>query len=385
MHTSNQLNKSGGENPLEAALLQTFSDVFVMYYRTHAFHWNVKGPEFSQFHDFFATIYEDVYGSIDPLAENIRKITCDVPLMLGDLCSMTRVNVSDVTSSNPMDMTASLRDANEVVMSSLNVVFSVAVAVNEQGIADFIAGRLDAHKKWAWQLSTTLGADDKPKIETSSVTHVERAMPIEVEMHQADDMDMDMEGQRMMQFSNATESTLSSKVKEHNNVAPNGRKASVDMLKAVYRRGASSFSNLNNTLYASRDEWALSRVNSYLRLLRTGAPVSLSYTQDNDILPSGHPKAIKEATMTASAVIASELSLTLKEEYEYSSPEHAIVSFSEFSGLGYESIPVFRAAWKRAVVDNENPFNRAKDLAVKMYSSKDADLLPNKKHIGVSK
>ena len=89
--------------------------------------------------------------------------------------------------------------------------------------------------------------------------------------------------------------------------------------------------------------------------------------------------------MTASAVIASELSLTLKEEYEYSSPEHAIVSFSEFSGLGYESIPVFRAAWKRAVVDNENPFNRAKDLAVKMYSSKDADLLPNKKHIGVSK
>ena len=379
MHTNSQVNYTSGENPLEVALLQAFSDVFVMYYRTHAFHWNVKGPEFSQFHDFFATIYEDVYGSIDPLAENIRKIACDVPLMLGDLCSMTRVNVSDVTSSNPMDMTASLRDANEVVMSSLNVAFSVAVAVNEQGIADFIAGRLDAHKKWAWQLSTTLGADDKPKIETSSVAHVERTMPIEVEMHQADDMDVDMHEQRMIHFSDTTESILSSKVDEHNNVAPNGRKASVDVLKAVYRRGASSFSNLNNPMYASRDEWALARVNSYLRLLRTGAPVSLSYTQDNDLLPSGHPKAIKEATMTASAVIASELSLALKEEYEYSSPEHAIVSFAEFSGLGYESVPVFRAAWKRAVVENENPFARAKDLAIKMYSSKDADLLPKKK------
>ena len=378
MQTNGQLNQAGGQNPLDAALLQAFSDSFTMYYRAHAFHWNVKGPEFSQFHDFFATIYEDVYGSIDPLAENIRKIACDAPLALNDICGMSRVNVSDVTSSNPMDMTASLRDANEVVMSSLNVAFSVAVAVNEQGIADFIAGRLDTHKKWAWQLSTTLGADDKPKIETSSVAHVERVMPIEVQVQPADDMDVDMNEPRMMHFSDVTESTLSSKVDEHNDVAPNGRKASLEMLKAVYRRGAGSFSN-SNRQDLSRDDWAMSRVNSYLRLLRTGAPVSLSYTQDNDLLPSGHPKSIKEATMTASAVIASELSLTIKEEYEYSSPEHAIVSFAEFSGLGYESIPVFRAAWKRAVVENENPFNRAKDLAVKMYSSKDADLLPKKK------
>jgi starvation-inducible DNA-binding protein len=378
MQTNDQLNQAGGQNPLDAALLQAFSDSFTMYYRAHAFHWNVKGPEFSQFHDFFATIYEDVYGSIDSLAENIRKIACDAPLALNDICGMSRVNVSDVTSSNPMDMTASLRDANEVVMTSLNVAFSVAVAVNEQGIADFIASRLDAHKKWAWQLSTTLGADDKPKIETSSVAHVERVMPIEVQVQPADDMDVDMNEPRMMHFSDVTESTLSSKVDEHNDVAPNGRKASLEMLKAVYRRGAGSFSN-SNRQDLSRDDWAMSRVNSYLRLLRTGAPVSLSYTQDNDLLPSGHPKSIKEATMTASAVIASELSLTIKEEYEYSSPEHAIVSFAEFSGLGYESIPVFRAAWKRAVVENENPFNRAKDLAVKMYSSKDADLLPKKK------
>ena len=41
MRTNGQLNQAGGQNPLDAALLQAFSDVFVMYYRTHAFHWNV--------------------------------------------------------------------------------------------------------------------------------------------------------------------------------------------------------------------------------------------------------------------------------------------------------------------------------------------------------
>lgn len=376
MHTNSQSPQMSGDSPLDTALLQAFADAFSMYYRAHAFHWNVKGPEFSQFHDFFATIYEDVYGSIDPLAENIRKIMCDAPLTLHELCEMSRVSMTDVTSSNPMDMTASLRDANEVVMASLNVAFSIAAALNEQGIADFIASRLDSHKKWAWQLSTTLGADDRPRIETSSIAQAERVAPVDVVDYRSED---EIEAPVMIQFSDATELALDDKVKEHNDVAPNGRKASLDILKAVYRRGASSFSNLNNPMYASRDEWALARVNSYLRLLRTGAPVSLSYTQDNDLLPSTHPKAMKEAAMTASAVAAAELSLTLKEEYEYASPEHAIVSFAEFSGLGYESIPAFRAAWKRAVVDSENPFNRAKDLAVEMYASKDADLLPKKK------
>ena len=373
MEMYNQSTVNSSKANVAMAIKQVFVNVFGMYYRAHAFHWNVKGVEFSQFHDFFAEIYEDVYGSVDPLAENIRKMGFDAPLDLHEICAMTQINMQDVTSSNPMDMTASLLEANQIVTTSLNIAFSIATACNEQGVANFVGERIDAHNKWEWQLSTTLGKDDRNHLDTT---------PIEVMDYQPEDAEVepvgDMEMPGMIQFSNATELTLNSKVEEHNDVAPNGRKASLGMLKAVYRRGASSFSN-SNRQDLSRDDWAMSRVNSYLRLLRTGAPVSLSYTQDNDLLPSAHPKAIKEATMTASAVIASELSLAIKEEYEYSSPEHAIVAFAEFSGLGYESVPVFRAAWKRAVVENENPFNRAKELAVEMYSSRDADLLPKKK------
>ena len=43
-------------------------------------------------------------------------------------------------------------------------------------------------------------------------------------------------------FSKKTEDSLKAKVQEHNKKAPKGRKATLGMLKAVYRRGAGAFS-----------------------------------------------------------------------------------------------------------------------------------------------
>ena len=59
-----------------------------------------------------------------------------------------------------------------------------------------------------------------------------------------------------------------------------------------------------------------------------------------------------------------------------SSAEHAINMLAEFSGLGYAAVPALRGAWKRAVRDDEDPYQRTLNLAYKTYESPDADLLP---------
>ena len=64
------------------------------------------------------------------------------------------------------------------------------------------------------------------------------------------------------------------------------------MLKAVYRRGAGAYST-SHAQKMSRDGWAMARVNAFLTLLRTGRPSNSGYTQDNDLLPKGHPKKSK--------------------------------------------------------------------------------------------
>jgi hypothetical protein len=80
--------------------------------------------------------------------------------------------------------------------------------------------------------------------------------------------------------------------------------------------------------------------------------------------------------LTASVFADRELYVELSDESLYSSPEEALVAMAEYSGLGYESIPVFRAAWRRGVANNESPFDRAARLAVDLYDSEDSDLLP---------
>lgn len=96
-------------------------------------------------------------------------------------------------------------------------------------------------------------------------------------------------------FSKEVTAQLSKKVKEHN-AKGKGSKATLGMLKAVYRRGAGAYST-SHAPKMSRHGWAIARVNAFLTLLRTGKPSNSAYTQDNDLLPKGHPKKSK-AKMT---------------------------------------------------------------------------------------
>ena len=94
-------------------------------------------------------------------------------------------------------------------------------------------------------------------------------------------------------FSKEVTKQLSNKVKEHN-AKGKGSKASLGMLKAVYRRGAGAYST-SHAPKMSRHGWAIARVNAFLTLLRTGKPSNSAYKQDNDLLPKGHPRKSKAA------------------------------------------------------------------------------------------
>ena len=111
-------------------------------------------------------------------------------------------------------------------------------------------------------------------------------------------------GGKKITFSDKTEEALKNKVKEHNEKAPEGRKATLAMLKAVYRRGAGAYSSSHRP-GKTRDQWAMARVNAYLRLLKSGRPTNPNYKQDNDLLPSSHPKASNSSETVIAAAESS--------------------------------------------------------------------------------
>lgn len=124
------------------------------YFRAHGYHWNVEGEDFHQYHALFSDIYEEVYSAIDPLAENIRKLGEYAPFKLTTLSELSSLEDSRV-APNARAMALDLLAANDHVLEHLKKSFHIANDADEQGIANFIAERIDAHQKWAWQLKAS--------------------------------------------------------------------------------------------------------------------------------------------------------------------------------------------------------------------------------------
>ena len=137
---------------LKTAIKVLLANATVMYYKAHQFHWNIEGIEFTQFHEFFGDLYTDVYASVDPTAELLRKLDDYAPVSLDELFKYKTLQEETTRVELLSDILASLIKANEEVLASLNKVFTIANADKQQGICNFIADRIDTHQKHAWFL-----------------------------------------------------------------------------------------------------------------------------------------------------------------------------------------------------------------------------------------
>lgn len=132
------------------------ANVIQMYTQSHGYHWNVEGMLFKQLHAFFLEIYEDVYDSIDPISENIRKLGGRAPFGVNQWASNNTFDINDNLELSAVDMVRELVKTNNILINQLKQVFKIADLENEQGVANFIAERIDKHQFWNWQLNATL-------------------------------------------------------------------------------------------------------------------------------------------------------------------------------------------------------------------------------------
>jgi starvation-inducible DNA-binding protein len=147
--------KDGAKRELAECLAECLANAVNLSFKAQGHHWNVKGMLFSQFHDFFGMIYEDVHGMIDHTAENMLKLGFDAPYRIVEFARLTSMEDMDC-GCDAKAMLYDLLAANTVMIKCVNDCFKAADAADEQGIADFMASRDDMHKKWDWQLRAYL-------------------------------------------------------------------------------------------------------------------------------------------------------------------------------------------------------------------------------------
>jgi starvation-inducible DNA-binding protein len=128
---------------------------FVLYTKTHGFHFNIEGPDFPQYHEFLNKMYAEVYETIDVIGEYIRTLDTYTP---GNLARMIELSVVEEQYKIPRAelMLAELLE-DTMKMSQLVVqIFDLATDHNAQGIANYMAELQDLYNKKAWMIRSTL-------------------------------------------------------------------------------------------------------------------------------------------------------------------------------------------------------------------------------------
>ena len=120
---------------------------------------------------------------------------------------------------------------------------------------------------------------------------------------------------------------LTRKVEDHNKNNPTHR-ATLRMLIAVYNRGIGAYRTNPGSVrgnVSSAEQWAMARVNGFLRALRTGKFRRKPY--DQDLLPSSHPLSSKKSGNKAESVrVGQAVSWSINKEPDPPSVVHGIVT-----------------------------------------------------------
>ena len=136
-------------------LSRLLADTYVVYLKTHNFHWNVEGPMFQTLHQMFMEQYTEAWNAIDLVAERIRSLGHYAPGTYREYLDLSRVKE---TPGHPKaeQMVRLLIEGQEAVVKTAREVLPVADKADDQPTLDLLTQRMQVHEKNAWMLRSLL-------------------------------------------------------------------------------------------------------------------------------------------------------------------------------------------------------------------------------------
>jgi starvation-inducible DNA-binding protein len=124
--------------------------------KAQAYHWNVIGPDFPQLHEFFATVYEDYQGAVDPLAEHIRQLDAFAPQTLTRMKELSII-MEDEKVPTAEKMVSNLLTCNENLSNLVVEAYEMAESQKMYGLSNYLQDRITAQMKLNWMIKATMG------------------------------------------------------------------------------------------------------------------------------------------------------------------------------------------------------------------------------------
>ncbi|CAK6689157.1 MULTISPECIES: Dps family protein [unclassified Synechococcus] len=142
---------------IAAGLGRVLADSYVLYGKTHGFHWNVTGPMFNTLHLMFMEQYTELWMALDVIAERIRALGCPAPFGGARFAALS--SIPETQGQPPaLEMVRELVMGHEAVARTARSLFPLVAEAGDEPTADLLTQRLQIHEKTAWMLRSLLDA-----------------------------------------------------------------------------------------------------------------------------------------------------------------------------------------------------------------------------------
>ncbi len=140
---------------IAAGLARLLADTYVLYGKTHGFHWNVTGPMFNTLHLMFMEQYTELWNALDVIAERIRALGVVAPHGGSTLATLASIEEAQQQPA-ALAMVQELMSGHEAVARTARSLFPLVDAAGDEPTADLLTQRLQIHEKTAWMLRSLL-------------------------------------------------------------------------------------------------------------------------------------------------------------------------------------------------------------------------------------
>ena len=132
-------------------LAQVQSDTFMLYLKTHGFHWNVEGPNFHELHILLETQYTEMWNALDELAERIRAVGHYAPGSNTEMMKMSNIS-EEKGVPTAQNMLRQLIEDQETICVRIKEVHDMTDELEDSATTSMLENRLVAHESMAWML-----------------------------------------------------------------------------------------------------------------------------------------------------------------------------------------------------------------------------------------
>ncbi len=136
-------------------LSRLLADTYLLYVKTHNYHWNVTGPLFNTLHLMFEQQYVELAEAVDLIAERIRALGSFAPGTYRQFSELSSIPEDDDVPKAE-DMLRRLVEGQEAVVRTARSVFPAVESAGDEPTADLLTQRMHTHEKTAWMLRSML-------------------------------------------------------------------------------------------------------------------------------------------------------------------------------------------------------------------------------------